>query len=190
MRDFIRRVLARLRDWAEAGWSGAAVGAWSLMQGSVIPGPSEALLLPLGLADPRRALYLAMWATAGSTVGGFIAYAIGAQAVAEGGGAVLDWIGVGRGVLEARRPLFEEHGWKLVVLSTVSPVPTKLICIGAGTFGVPFWQFALALLVGRGVRFFAVGLLLRFAGERIARWISGTPVEKKVPYIPGGGAPP
>lgn len=172
MRDFIRRVLARLHLWAEAGWSGSAVGLWGLLQGSVVPGPSEGVLIPLGLADPRRALYLAIWATAGSTVGGFIAYAIGAQAVAGGGGALLDWMGIGRSMLEARRPLFEEHGWKLVLLSTMSPVPTKLICIGAGTFGVPFWSFALALVAGRGLRFLAVGLLLRFAGERIARWLS------------------
>lgn len=171
-RHVIRRVLDRLHGWAEAGWAGGAVGAWGLLQGSVVPGPSEGLLLPLGLADPRRALYLAMWAVAGSTVGGFIAYAIGAQAIAGGGAAMLDWIGVGRSVLEARRPLFEEHGWKLVILSTLSPVPTKLICIGAGTFGVPFPAFALALFVGRTTRFVLVGLLLRFAGERITRWVS------------------
>ena len=171
-RELIRRVLARLHEWAEAGWAGAAVGTWGLMQGSVFPGPSEGLLLPLGLADPRRALYLAVWATAGSTVGGFIAYSIGVHAVAGGGGALLDWIGVGRDVLEARRPLFEQHGWQLVLLSTVSPVPTKLVCIGAGTFGVPFPAFAFALLAGRGLRFLAVGLLLRFAGERLARWLS------------------
>ena len=171
-RNVIRRVLDRLHGWAEAGWAGGAVGTWNLLQGSVVPGPSEGLLLPLGLADPARALYLAMWATAGSTIGGFIGYAIGAQAVAGGGAAMLDWIGVGRHVLEARRPLFEEHGWKLVVLSTVSPLPTKLICIGAGTFGVPFPAFALALFVGRGARFVVVGLLLRFAGERITRWVA------------------
>ena len=190
MRQFFRRLLARLHDWAESGWAGAAVGTWGLMQGSVVPGPSEGLLLPLGLADPRRAVYLAGWATAGSTVGGFIAYAIGAQAVAGGGGAVLDWVGVGRGVLEARRGLFEDHGWKLVLLSTMSPVPTKLICIGAGTFGVPFWSFALALFAGRGLRFLAVGLLLRFAGERVARWINGTGDGPEPRYLPGGGAPP
>ena len=190
MRDFLRRLFERLHAWAESGWAGAAVGTWGFMQGSVVPGPSEGLLLPLGLADARRALYLAGWATFGSTVGGFVAYAIGAQAVAGGGGALLDWIGVGRGVLEARRSLFEEHGWKLVLLSTLSPVPTKLICIGAGTFGVPFGSFALALFVGRGLRFLAVGLVLRFAGERVAQWIKGTERPADSGYFPGGGAPP
>lgn len=148
--------------------------AWALMQGSVVPGMSETLLIPLGLADPRRALYLAFCAVAGSTVGGFIAYAIGAQGVAQGGAALLEWSGVGTGALERYRPLFEKHGWKLVLFSTLSPLPTKLVCIGAGTFGVPFWQFAIALFAGRAARFMTVGLLLRFAGERIARWFSGT----------------
>jgi membrane protein YqaA with SNARE-associated domain len=172
VRDAIRRVLAVLHRWAESGWTGAAVGSWAVLQGSVVPGMSETLLIPLGLADPRRALYLAAWATAGSTVGGFVAYAIGAHAVAQGGAALLDWIGVGAQSLDSYRPMFERHGWKLVLLSTLSPVPTKLICIGAGTFGVPFWQFAVALFVGRGARFLAVGLLLRFAGERVAAWFA------------------
>ena len=82
MRDFIRRVLARLHLWAEAGWSGSAVGTWGLLQGSVVPGPSEGVLIPLGLADPRRALYLAIWAVAGASqsLGGVFFFAIGVAA--------------------------------------------------------------------------------------------------------------
>jgi len=190
VRDVIRRILAVLHGWAESGWAGSAVAGWALLQGSVVPGMSETLLIPLGLADPRRALYLAAWATAGSTVGGFIAYAIGSQGIAQGGAALLGWVGVGSQTLESYRPLFERHGWKLVLLSTLSPIPTKIVCIAAGAFGIPFWQFALALFAGRGARFLVVGLMLRFAGERISAWFFGTGKRIDTPYYPGGGAPP
>ena len=80
----VRRALvalvARLHRWAESGHAGSAVCTWNALQGSVVPGPSEALFLPLGLADPRRAFVLAAWAALGATAGGLVAYAIGAFA--------------------------------------------------------------------------------------------------------------
>jgi hypothetical protein len=58
-----------------------------------------------------------------------------------------------------------------VVLSTLSPLSTKFVSIGAGTFGVPFGPFALALGAGRLGRFGVVGLVLRFAGARVVAWL-------------------
>ena len=171
---------AALHRWGESGWSGSAVGGWGVLQGSIVPGPSDALLVPLGLADPRRALVLAGWATAGATIGGLIAYAIGAQLLGGVDNSLVEWLGISAQGWETRRAQFEDRGWILVALSTISPLSTKVVCIGAGAFGVPFGEFLLALLVGRGARFLAVGLLLRFAGKGVKRvferWL-GRPVE-------------
>ena len=146
----------------------------------MVPGPSDALLIPLGLADPRRALVLAAWATAGATVGGIIAYGIGANLLGALSSSVFDWFGEGSAGWESRRAQFETHGWMLVALSTISPFSTKFVCLAAGAFGVPFPEFALALLGGRAARFLAVGLVLKFAGARLRaileRWL-GRPVE-------------
>jgi membrane protein YqaA with SNARE-associated domain len=164
-------LIARLHRWAESGSAGPAVCVWSTMQGSVVPGPSEALFLPLGLADPRRALPLAVWATAGATIGGLFAYAIGAYAFDSVGAPLLGMFGVGPPMLARLEGLFEARGAEMILLSTLSPLSTKLVCIAAGAFGVPFPEFALALLAGRAARFFLVGLVLRFAGEGLMRRI-------------------
>jgi membrane protein YqaA with SNARE-associated domain len=146
----------------------------------VVPGPSDALLIPLGLADPRRALVLAAWATAGATIGGMIAYGLGGHVLGSLGSSVFDWFSGGSAEWESRRAQFESHGWMLVALSTVSPFSTKFVCLAAGAFGVPFGEFSLALLGGRAVRFLIVGLVLKFAGARLRaileRWL-GRPVE-------------
>ena len=180
LRRAIVRLYAALHRWGESGWAGSAVGGWGVMQGSVIPGPSDALLVPLGLADPRRALVLAAWATAGATIGGIIAYTIGANFLGALSDTVFSWFGEGSAAWEARRAQFEAKGWMLVALSTVSPFSTKMVCIAAGAFGVPFPEFSLALLGGRAARFVAVGLVLKFAGGRLRtmleRWL-GRPVE-------------
>jgi membrane protein YqaA with SNARE-associated domain len=176
----IIHLYAALHRWGESGWSGSAVGGWGVLQGSVVPGPSDALLIPLGLADPRRALVLAAWATAGATIGGLIAYAIGAQLLGGIDNSVVGWLGISPESWESRRAQFESQGWILVALSTISPLSTKVVCLGAGAFGLPAGEFFLALLAGRAVRFLAVGLMLRFAGKGVRkafeRWL-GRPVE-------------
>jgi len=167
LRRTLVALLARLHRWAESGHAGSAVCTWNALQGSVVPGPSEGLLLPLGLADPPRALRLALWAALGATAGGLVAYAIGAFAFERVGWPLVELFGVSAARWATLEGLFRRHGALLVVLSTVSPLSTKFVCIGAGTFGVPFAPFALALGAGRLGRFGLVGLVLRFAGERL-----------------------
>ena len=180
IRRRLLHLVALLHRWAESGWSGSAVGTWAMLQGSVAPGPSDALLIPLGLADPRKSFTLASWAIAGSTLGGLIAFAIGAFAFADIGAPLLNLVGIGPQELASSRTLFERRGWMLVLLSAVSPLPTKVVCIASGAFGVPLPYFTLALFSGRSARFMAVAALLRFAGSRIAGWIErklGRPIE-------------
>ena len=160
-------LIARLHRWAESGSAGSAVCTWNCLQGSVVPGPSEALLVPLGLADPPRALRLAAWAALGASAGGLIAFAIGAFAFDSIGQPLVSLFGVGPARWAQLEGLFREHGALLVVLSTLSPLSTKFVCIGAGAFGVPFGPFALALAAGRAGRFAVVGLVLRYAGDRL-----------------------
>src|SRR5688500_91424 len=131
-------LIARLHRWAESGSAGSAVCTWGCLQGSVVPGPSEALLVPLGLADPPRALGLSVWAALGATAGGLAAFGIGAFAFESVGQPLISLFGVGPARWAQLESLFLRHGALLVLLSTLSPLSTKFVCIGAGAFGVPF----------------------------------------------------
>ena len=165
----LSRIIAALHRWAESGWAGAATATWELMQGSVMPGPSGSVFAPLALADPPRAPRLALWATAGAVIGGCIAYLIGARAFDEVGRPVLSLLGVSQATLESTKSMFGRHGLLIVFASTISPLSTKLMCIAAGAFDVPFATFLPALAVGRAIRFAALTLILRFAGEKLAK---------------------
>jgi membrane protein YqaA with SNARE-associated domain len=169
MLPVFRRAHARLHEWAEAGWSGHAVGTWNLLQGSVVPGPADALLAPLCVSDPPRAYRLAAWATAGAVLGGCVAYLIGATAYDSVGLRLLDWAGIERATIESRRALFAQHGWQMVVLSAVSPLPTKIVSLAAGAFAVSPWAFVLSLLLGRAARFGVVAAVCRVLGRRLER---------------------
>jgi len=170
-RNRVRRALvaliARLHRWAESGSAGSAVCTWNCLQGAVVPGPSEALFLPLGLADPRRALRLALWAAVGAIAGGLISYAIGRYAFDAVGRPLISLLGIGPDRWHSLEGLFHRRGAMLVLLSTISPLSTKLISIGAGAFGVPFPAYVLSLAIGRVGRFGVLGLIVRFAGDRL-----------------------
>ena len=165
----LSRILAALHRWAESGWAGTATATWEVMQSSVMPGPSGAVFAPLALSDPPRAPRLAVWGLAGAVAGGCIAYLIGARAFEGLGRDVLSMLGVSASTLASSQAMFDRHGWLLVFASTISPLSTKLTSIAAGGFGLPFATFLPALIVGRAVRFAALTVLLRFAGEKLER---------------------
>jgi len=123
---------------------------------------------PLALADPPRAPRLAAWALAGSVIGGCIAYVIGLHAFDDLGRTLLGALGVSDARITSSEALFDRYGWLLVFGSTISPLSTKLACIAAGAFWLPFVQFVPALFVGRAVRCGVLVVLLRYAGEHLA----------------------
>ena len=190
----VYRLLAMFHRWAESGWGGAAVGGWGFLQGSIMPGPTDTVLVPLGIADPGRVFRLAAWATLGATLGGLVAYAIGAFAFDEVGRPLLSLLGISERLLEASHARFDRQGWLLVLVSTISPLSSKVICLAAGAFGVPVWTFVPALLVGRLTRFGTIALIVRFAGPRLldtlSRRVGVQPAVTRVLPLPSEATPP
>ncbi len=165
------RVYGVIYRWAESGWARTATGVYGLVQASVMPGPSDALFLPLSVADPKRAPTFAAWAVGGATLGSLIAYLIGVFAFDQVGLTIVGWLGFSPAQLENVRTLFAEKGWAVIILGSMPMMSPKLVSIAAGAFGYPLPAF-LAIIFGvRAVRFFAVALLIRFAGERITAWL-------------------
>lgn len=190
----IYRVLRLCHRWAESGWGGPAVGSWGFLQASLVPGPTDTLLVPLGLSDPGRVFRLAAWATLGATLGGVAAYLIGVHGFDALGRPMLEFMGVSERTLVASQDAFARRGWIFVLLSTVSPLSSKVVCLAAGAFGVPIWQFAPALLAGRMVRYFAIAAVLRYAGPRvldaIAHRVGVPPVAHRTPHAGVVTVPP
>ena len=165
------RVFAWLHRVAEAGWASTAIGVWAFLQASVVPGPVDGVLVPLGLADPKRAWRFAASALVGCVLGALVAYTIGAVAFESVGRTVLGWLGVSGGEVEQLRAMFKVKGLWLVLLSTVTPLSTKLVSIAAGAFGVAVLPFAAMIAVGRGVRYAVVAVVVRYFGDRAERYI-------------------
>lgn len=169
MSRFLSTLWVAVERFAHARGAGPATFLWNLAQGSVVPGPSELLLVPLAIADPPRAPRLATAAAAGSIIGGCIAFWLGVLAFESIGIPLLRWLGVGDVLLTRAMALMQRYGWLFIFSSTLTPLSAKAVSIGAGAIGMPFPVFATALGLGRILRYGIVLLLLRASAGVLLR---------------------
>jgi membrane protein YqaA with SNARE-associated domain len=130
--------------------------------GLPIPQGVDVLLFAQTLHRPELALLYAALATAGSLLGCIFLYWISQKA----GHAALERRASPERVASLRRQYEKYEAFTLVLPAMVPlPLPMKLCVIAAGVFEVRLERFALAILVGRVVRFFGIALVAQQYGE-------------------------
>ena len=134
--------------------------------------PPDFLLIAMDLHKPSYALYFAFICTVASAVGGVIGYAIGKWL----GRPAFDWIFSGlqkRGKNKAKEyfdkveVLYNRYGAWAVFFAAFTPVPYKVFTIASGILKMNFISFMTASVLGRGMRFFTVSIVLMIFGEKI-----------------------
>ena len=135
----------------------------SFAESSFFPIPPDVMLMPMSLAQPRRAMYFALITTLASVVGGIAGYAVGYFA--------LDWVaplieegGRWSAAYNKASTWFTDWGFWAVLIAGFSPIPYKVFTISAGALSMAFIPFVIASAIGRGGRFFLVAGLLAWGG--------------------------
>ena len=161
-------MLRRLYDWTLAKAAHPLAERWlaglSFAESSVFPIPPDIVLIPMCLADPRRAWRYAAICTVASVLGALLGYAIGAFLFDAVGRPVLAFYGLSEG-FEEFRERFLAGGWLFVLVAGFSPVPFKLATIASGAVGLPLPVLLAAAAISRAARFGAEAALLRWLGE-------------------------
>ena len=163
-----------LYDWTmrqaerkNAVWVLAAI---SFIESSVFPIPPDILLIPMILADRKRAFLLAAICTAASVVGGWLGYAIGYFLFETLGRQILTFYHAMAHYDELRAG-FNEWGVWIIILKGMTPIPYKLITIASGAFQFNLLWFTIASVIARAMRFFLLAALLWRFGESIRSFI-------------------
>ena len=162
----LRALYAWMLKNAQGRHAWAALACFAFAEASFFPIPPDVMLLPMMLADRRRAFRLAIWCAFWSVMGGMLGYAIGA----------LFWETLGRwliGVLhipltevETLRQRYTEHAY-LIIAQGLTPIPYKIVTIASGLAGVPFFLFMTYSAITRSLRFILLeGLLVHFFGAQ------------------------
>ena len=164
-----RSLVRRLYDWCvaaagrrEAFW---LLGAVSFAESSFFPIPPDVMLIPMALARPDRAFYLAAWCSITSVAGGILGYAIGALLYDSVGAWLISIYGYGDKV-ETFRAAYAEWGAWIILLKGLTPIPYKIVTITSGFAGYNLGLFILFSLITRAGRFFIIAVLLYFYGAK------------------------
>jgi membrane protein YqaA with SNARE-associated domain len=167
--DALRELLHAIEDWLVA-WADSPAGPGALAaltasEAVFFPIPPDPLLIALALRNPSAALWLAALTTVSSVLGALVGH----------------WLGLrfGRPLLlrmHARHAvrveaMFQRHRFWAIVIAALTPIPFKVFTIAAGVFGIPRGPFVIAAIVGRGARFFLLGVLVLIWGERVTAFL-------------------
>lgn len=137
----------------------------SFAESSFFPIPPDIMLVPMSLAQPKRAFRLALLTTIFSVLGGMLGYAIGFFMF----DSISPWLQKTHywGKYLLAENWFKEWGFWAVFVAGFSPIPYKVFTLAAGVLQMFFLPFVLASIIGRGTRFFLVALLLVAGGEKL-----------------------
>ena len=167
-------MLRKLYDWTMAKAAHPHAEWWLAMfafvEASFFPIPPHPLLGLMCLAEPKKAVRFAAIATIASVAGGMLGYAIGWGLYDTVGTQLLAWLGMTESFPVAACYL-REYGAEIIMIKGATPIPFKLLTITAGFIAMPLVPFILASIVSRSISFMIVGVLFRFFGAPIKRFI-------------------
>lgn len=141
------------------------LGVLSTIESIFFPVPPDVMLAPMALARPQAWWRYALLTTLTSVLGGLIGYALGYFAIE----AVMPWIERAghAGTYANVQDQFVKYGVWIMFVAAFTPIPFKVFTVAGGAAAMPLLPFALASLVGRGMRFFLVAGLIAWGGPRI-----------------------
>jgi membrane protein YqaA with SNARE-associated domain len=163
--------MARIVSWVQAfalsiGGPGLFVVAFLDSSFLSLPEINDLLVVLTVVQNKERMAYYALMATLGSVAGCLVLYYIGRK-----GGETLLRKKFAGPKLERAMELSHRYGVLAVAIPAIlpPPAPFKVFVLLAGVAGVPVIQFASAIAVARGFRYFGEGwLAVRYGDQAIS----------------------
>ena len=138
----------------------------SFAESSFFPIPPDILLIPMALASKANALFYAFICSLFSVLGGILGYAIGYFFYNSVGIYIVDFYHL-ENSFNIFESYYKEFGILIVLGAGITPFPYKFITIASGVFGLNIFLFIIVSIIGRGLRFYLIAILLYFFGEKI-----------------------
>ena len=179
------RIFQSILDWvwrmAETEGAMKVLFLVSLTESIFFPIPPDLLLIPMALAQQKKAFRLATICLAASVIGGIIGYLIGAFFMDSVGMSIVRFYGLTEQYITVQGWYEAYNAW-VVAVAGLTPIPYKLCTLSAGAFHVNFEVFLIASITSRGLRFFVVAGLIYMFGHKIRHFL-----EKRLDLLFIGG---
>jgi len=175
--EAVKRALSPIRrmyDWTidKAGKPNAEkyLAGLAFAESSFFPIPPDVLLIAMGFSNRQKALRYATITTVFSVLGGIAGYAIGYFVFEAVGKPIVTFYHL-EPLVDMVQIKYEENAFVTVFTAAFTPIPYKLITIAAGLFHISFAPFMIASVLGRGMRFFIVALVMQKIGPKAKPFI-------------------
>jgi len=157
-----KRLYAWILSLSQSRHAPLALAAVAFAESSFFPIPPDVILIPMSLAEPRRAWRYAAIATLASVLGGVVGYGIGALLFDTIGQWLIHLYGYAD-KMAALKETYARWGALVILVKGLTPIPYKLVTIVSGVLGYNFGLFVLLSVITRGARFFLLaGAMNRF----------------------------
>ena len=158
--------------WADTPYGAPALVLIAFAESSFFPIPPDVLLIALCLGSREKWLRFALLCSAASIAGGMVGYAIGWGLWSAVDTYFFAYVpGFSTEQFSFVQELYESYNFWIVFVAAFTPIPYKVITVTAGVFGINFFLFLIATILGRSARFFLVSALLYKFGEPVRDFI-------------------
>jgi membrane protein YqaA with SNARE-associated domain len=139
-------------------------------EASCFPIPPDLLLLPMGLAQPRKAWRFAAITTIASVLGGGIGYFIGDVLFNQIAQPIIQFYHYQK-AFAAFQTDFARWGAGVILMQALLPIPFPVITLASGAAKFNFLTFFGLSFISRGFRFFLESTIMRVFGEPARHFI-------------------
>ena len=168
----LQKTRASIQDWVDNRAHGKVAKIWlvifSFTEASFFVVPPDVFLLAILIKNGTRWIHYASITTIASVVGGLLGYLFGFFFFDLIGEFIINTYHLQSQMVVVSK-MFADNAFWTIFISAFTPVPFKVFTISAGFFKINLWVFLLASLLGRGMRFFAVGYIVKVFGKQMAK---------------------
>lgn len=166
----VRRLYDWTMGWSEHKYSNYALSFIACIESFFFPIPADPLLVAMGVSQPKKSIWYAFLTTVFSVLGAVGGYWIG----------YAFWISTQEffftyvfkpEIFEIVSAKYNENAVVAILLASFTPLPFKVFTVAAGVAKIPLMTLVLSSLLGRGLRFFTLGILIYFFGSSIKKFI-------------------
>ena len=132
----------------------------------IFPLPQEVFMVPMMLSERSKVFRIAFYSFIGSILGGITAYYLGLLFFDSIVNPIINFYDYSHHFLFFKDQI-NEFGFIYVFIGGFTPLPFKIITLTSGALSIPFWNFLIAAILSRGLRFYLVGFLVWKYGEKV-----------------------
>jgi len=168
--SLVKKAKQKTRKFIDSKHMLTGITVASFLESTIVPIPLEAVMVPLMQARREKLWLIALMATIGCIVGALVGYALGYYLFDLIGDWVIDTFSSPEQFENVKQKMQEQGFWFVLTLGIV-PIPFQIAMLAAGATKYSVWLFLLATTIARSIRYFALALVVYYAGDQAEKVI-------------------